>query len=124
QPGQGIPNGLEYERINVYVVECINKDPAYIYGKRVWYVDPESYLILYSDIYDENARYWKCFMNMTAPVKTIAGDAKMFITGTVFPDFNRTHSGLSNQQHFYEPKIGDPKATAKIFTISNLQKTY
>ncbi len=124
QPGQGLVNGLTYERCNLLVVEAINKDPNYIYGKRVWYVDPESYLILWTEIYDENGRFWKMFTNYTNVLPTMQGDKKHFIVGTCFPDFVRIHSGLSNQQHFFEPEISNPKQKSNMFTISNLQKTY
>ncbi|MCP4716796.1 MAG: DUF1329 domain-containing protein [Deltaproteobacteria bacterium] len=122
--GQAMVNGLTFERCNTLVVEAVNKDPSYIYSKRVWYIDPESYLILWEDVYDEAGRFWKSFMNNTCPLPTKQGDEKMFIVGTCFPDFMRTHSGLSNQQHFYEPEISSDAISPKMFTISSLQKTY
>ena len=39
-----VPNNLSRERLSTYVVEVKSKDPNYIYSKRVWYVDPETYL--------------------------------------------------------------------------------
>ncbi len=122
-PGQGIVNGLAYERCNTYLVEVINKDPNYLYGKRIWYVDPENYYILWSEIYDQLGRYWKCFMNNLDMKKTENGEVRPFIVGTVFQDFQRTHSGLSDQQYYYEPKISN-KLSPTMFTIANLQKTY
>jgi hypothetical protein len=124
QLGQGIMNGLELERCNTLVVDAVSKDPNYIYGKRVWYVDPESYVILWTEIYDELDRFWKCFMNNTCPLPTKQGQEKMFIVGTQFENFQRTHSGGSHQQYFWEPEISDPRFKSDIFTISNLQRTY
>jgi hypothetical protein len=123
QPGQAIVNGLTLERCMTLVVEAVNKDPNYLYGKRTWYVDPESYLILWTEIYDQKGRFWKCYMQHTNTLTTATGDEKQFIVGSQFLDFQRNHAGLSNQQsHFGLPEISvnvDPK----IFTITNLQKT-
>ena len=122
QPGQAIVNGLTLERCKTLMVEAVNKDPNYLYGKRTWYVDPESYLIMWTEIYDKAGQFWKCYMQNTNTLKTATGDEKQFIVGSQFLDFQRTHAGLSNQQsHFGPPEISvdvDPK----IFTISNLQK--
>ncbi len=121
--GQGMLNGLKMERCNLLIVDAINKDPNYIYGKRVWYLDPETYLIMWEDIYDEKGRYWKCFGNFTRPVKTEKGDMKPVIVGTVFNDFQRTHAGLANSESIQIPKVSLP-LSEKMFTISHLQKTY
>ncbi len=123
RPGQGMWNGVVLERCNTYVIEAINKDPNYLYGKRIFYVDPENYYILWEDVYDQLGRYWKCYMNQLDMKKTSIGDERPFIVGTVFQDFQRTHSGGSHQQYFYEPKISH-KLSPTIFTIANLQKTY
>jgi len=121
--GQGMLNGHKFERCNLLVVDAINKDPNYIYSKRVLYLDPETYLVMWTDIYDEKGRYWKCFGNFTRPVKTETGAMKPSIVGTVFNDFQRTHSGLADQERIQAPKVSLP-LSEKMFTISYLQKTY
>jgi len=68
--GMGFSNNMSFERCNLLVVEAINKDPNYLYGKRVWYLDPETYYIMYTDIYDQQGRYWKMFFNGIAPLKS------------------------------------------------------
>jgi len=67
--GQGLANGYTFERCNTYIVEVLSKDPDYIYSKRVWYIDPETYIIHWQEIYDELGRYWKCFMQPTQDFK-------------------------------------------------------
>ena len=123
QTGQAILNGLELERCNTVVVEAVSKEKGYIYSKRILYLDPETYLALWTEIYDQNGKFWKCFMNNTNVVSTAIGDKKQVIVGTQFQDFQRTHSGLNNQAYFYEPKISEPQ-TPEMFTINYLQKTY
>ena len=47
------------------MVDAVNKDPYYICGRRVWYIDPETYYIMWTEIYETSGRFWKCFINMT-----------------------------------------------------------
>jgi hypothetical protein len=118
--GQGLANGYTFERCNTYVVEVINKDPDYIYSKRVWYIDPETYTIHWQEIYDELGRFWKCFMQPTQDFKMENGEIKNFMAANVLQDFQRTHSGHTTIK---VNKIGH-KVSPKIFNLSNLQDTY
>jgi hypothetical protein len=121
--GQALSNGMTLERCNTLVIDAINKDPNYIYSKRVWYLDPETAIILWTELYDQNGKFWKCFLNNTCPVPTKIGQMKPFIVGTQLVEFQRTHAGLSHQEYFYKPEVTiDVKAD--IFTVGNLQKTY
>ena len=122
--GESFTNNMTLERCNLLVVEAINKDPNYLYGKRVWYLDPESYYIMYSDIYDQQGRYWKLFTNSTAPIRSEIGTVKPVIVGTHFYDIQRTHSGLANSQAVNPPIVSDTTVTPDMFTTSYLQKTY
>ncbi len=122
--GQGFSNNLTFERCNLLVVEAINKDPNYIYGKRVWYLDPETYYIMHTDIYDQQGRFWKLFFNSTMPLRSESGTMKPVIIGTHFYDVQRTHSGLANSQIRTQPAVSDSTINADMFTTSYLQKTY
>ncbi len=122
-PGQGVSNGLTLERCNTVVVDVVNKDPNYLYSKRVWYMDPESCIILWSEMYDQTGKFWKCFMNNTCPIQSKIGQMKPFIVATQVEEFQRTHSGLSDQQYFYNPEI-TIDVPSDLFTVGNLQKTY
>lgn len=59
--GKGEVNfsGFYRSKINTVVVEPTHKDPNYLYGKRVWYVGPESYILFYVVDYDKEGRLWK-----------------------------------------------------------------
>ena len=118
--GQGHGNGLMFERCNTLVVEAINKDPNYLYGKRVWYLDPETYIILWTDIYDQKGRFWKAFMQIMSNYKTLKGESTNNMAGASYQDFQRTHSGYStNDMKAVSLEIGTEK-----FTITELQRTY
>jgi len=59
--GEALFPGEKRERINTYMIEVISKDPNYVYSKQIWYVDPETWWIRYSDKYDKRGRMWKIF---------------------------------------------------------------
>ena len=50
---------LYYERVPVYIVEAYPTSPLHIYSKRVFYIDPESWYVLYVEAYDKAGRLWK-----------------------------------------------------------------
>lgn len=120
RPGQALANGYTFERCNTLVIEAVNKDPDYIYSKRVWYIDPESYIIHWQEMYDQLGRYWKCFTHHTNDIKTAKGEMKNFFVGFTMQDLQRTHSGFTKM----DVKGIGIDVNPNIFTLSNLQKTY
>ena len=118
QPGQTLLNNLSRERTKTLVVEVISTDQNYLYGKRIWYVDPETFLVSWTEIYDRQMRLWKCFENLTCDVKTKNGEAKNFIVGTHFVDLQRRHAGTWKNSRV-EVGISIPQ---DMFTLYNLQK--
>jgi hypothetical protein len=52
-----------WEKRKVYVIEGVSKLPQYAYGKRVIFLDKETYYIAYSDIYDRSGQLWKVWVN-------------------------------------------------------------
>ena len=52
-----------WEKGDYYVVEGISKLPQYAYGKRVIFIDKESWLVPFSDIYDRSGELWKIWLN-------------------------------------------------------------
>ncbi len=52
-----------WEKRRVYVVEGVSKLPQYAFGKRVIFIDKESWLVPYSDIYDRSGELWKIWIN-------------------------------------------------------------
>ena len=124
ESGQSLSNGMSFERCNLLVVEAINKDSEYVYGKRVWYLDPETYYIMWSEMYDKQGRYWRLFFNSTQPLKSETGAMKPVIVGTHFFDLQRVHSGISDQQNTTSPSISSSTIKEDMFSVSNLQRTH
>jgi hypothetical protein len=52
-----------WEPRDVYVIEGTSKLPQYAYGKRLLFIDKETYLVAYSDISDHQGRLWKVWIN-------------------------------------------------------------
>ncbi|MFQ5479260.1 MAG: DUF1329 domain-containing protein [Candidatus Binatia bacterium] len=52
-----------WEPRDAWVVEGISKLPQYAYGKRVIFLDKESYRIPFTDIYDTAGELWKMWLN-------------------------------------------------------------
>src|SRR5262249_61860969 len=68
-PVQWCPNGGDFvycdnwEPRDVWVVEGTPKQEQYAYGKRVLFIDKETYYVAYSDIYDKAGQLWKVWIN-------------------------------------------------------------
>jgi hypothetical protein len=52
-----------WEKRKVYVVEGVPRLPQYAYGKRLLFIDKETYLVAYSDISDRSGQLWKVWVN-------------------------------------------------------------
>jgi hypothetical protein len=52
-----------WEKRNMWVIEGVSKLPQYAYGKRVIFIDKESLVVAYSDIYDRNSELWKVWID-------------------------------------------------------------
>jgi hypothetical protein len=52
-----------WEKRKVYVVEGEAKLPQYAYGKRLIFLDKETYYIPYTDIFDRAGQLWKVWIN-------------------------------------------------------------
>ena len=48
-----------WERRPVWVVKIKSKEPTYVYGARVWYVDKETFAMQQEIMYDQKGRVWK-----------------------------------------------------------------
>jgi hypothetical protein len=57
---------VQWERRPVYVLELIQKDPNYVYGRRILYIDRENFLLLYAKAYDQKGRLYRDMLNINA----------------------------------------------------------
>lgn len=52
-----------WEKRKAYVVEGVPKLPQYAYGKRLLFIDTETFYIAFSDIFDRSGQLWKVWVN-------------------------------------------------------------
>ena len=111
-------SGYQRERINMYIIEAINKDPNYIYKKEIWYVDPENWKILYAEKYDKLGKLWKIFDVSYRTVKsaydgqevlalsnqTVVDVQRMHATKAYFMKWVAGEQGLGLQYDYFSPK--------------------
>ncbi|MBN2107395.1 MAG: DUF1329 domain-containing protein [Deltaproteobacteria bacterium] len=93
--GQMYDSGIKKERINTYVIEAKHKDPNYIYGKQIYYIDPESYIMVWADKYDPDGKLFKLIECSQEEIKqNYDGQGKIRATYVNFIDVQRLHSTI------------------------------
>jgi hypothetical protein len=114
-------DGFQRERIKTYVLECIHKNPNYLYSKQIWYMDPETWYILYADKYDKQGRLWRVFENANCIIKSIYNDALIGTIGFILIiDVKRLHSSggfgnfiIGETGQFHQPYYYTSKSLLK-----------
>jgi hypothetical protein len=117
--GSACLNGYKRERVNTYVVEVTSKDPNYTYSKQVWYLDPEQWMILIKQTWDEEGRLWRVNEYTYQEIETIDGEMAFIPASGLSIDVYGRHASFNIAQ-----KNKDVAKIFKkdIFTINNLQK--
>jgi len=114
-------NGFQRERINTYMVECIHKDPGYVYSRQVWYVDPETCWIVYAEKFDRQGNLFRTFENAQHVATSVYNGSHIasvsFITIIDVKHFHST-GGFSNITYGERNKFFN----LEYFTINALQK--
>jgi hypothetical protein len=116
--GYTFDNGMLRERIKAHVIEAVHKNPKYIYSKQLWYIDPETWYILYADKYDRQGKLWKiCEMGQELNKLISTGEEIPFSNYMIYCDVQRMHSttavtpvlqlgvtGDNFKPEFYQPR--------------------
>ncbi len=117
--GQGFWNGVQRERVKCWVLEVVNKDPNYIYGKRIWYLDPENWQMNVQEMYDRQGRLWKLmemFYNEYEMEEAEGVVTNINSEHTI--DLIRRHGSVGQWEIYSIGKTLDKR----IFTVANLQQ--
>lgn len=97
-PGDCITDGTQRERIKAHLIEATSKDLNFFYQKSIWYLDPESWQMLYSDRYDRRGRLWKV-LNQHGFVGTGFNGVQFgHFNGNQMIDVQRIHSTVAVAQ--------------------------
>lgn len=117
--GQGFWDGVQRERVKCWVVEVVNKDPNYIYSKRIWYLDPENWQMEAQEMYDRQGRPWKLMEMFYDEYKMVEAEGWSTVTnGEHTLDLIRRHGSVGQTKVYSVGK----SLSKRIFTIANLQQ--
>jgi len=124
-----------WEQRDVWVVEGVSKQEQYAYGKRVLFIDKETYFVAYSDIYDKAGQLWKVwinqwgFRNKAAPGYGDTYDSEMpFLHSISMVDMQLTHATRAalpsakypNEPGWYFNQGAKTGLTEEFFTIAHM----
>ncbi len=113
-PGDCLVDGSTRERVKMHVVEVTNIDEYFMYSKMTWYIDPETWAIIYLENYDRHGKLWKIFdwQHWVDP-KTGFFD----ITAGLAVDVQRIHSTIALAEHHNGPEL-----KPRTYTLQWMQK--
>jgi len=89
-----------WEPREVYVLEGRSRLPGYAYSKRVIYLDRESYVIAYTELYDQKGELWKSWVNQwkigekphPGAVRAVYDYEQQFLPGVTMFDMQLDHA--------------------------------
>ncbi len=125
-----------WEPRQVYVIEANSKLPQYAYGKRILYLDKQTWLVTNSDIYDRAGQLWKVWINDHSFKKEAIPGAKVshyademaFVHALVMLDTQLVHATKAALPSTHTPNeeciylnFGAKSGTSEdFFTVANL----
>jgi len=116
-PGNCLWDGAQRERIKAHVIEVINEDPNFLYTKMIWYLDPETWYMLYSDRYDRRGMLWKVLDQFQFIGKSIQGDYVAHFNANQMIDVQRVHATCASSTFEFGKQFPD-----RMFTLQYMQK--
>jgi len=115
--GECLWSGTQRERVRAHVIEATNQDPNFLYSRMIWYLDPETWQMLYADRYDRNGKLWKVLDQHGFVTKGADGLDINFFASNQMIDVQRIHATLAAGT--YQFGIAFPQT---MFTTGYLQK--
>jgi len=124
-----------WEKRKVWVVEGTSKLAQYAYSKRVLWIDKESYVVLYSDIYDRAGNLWKVWLNdFTFRKEAFPGaaityeDEQAFLPAIVMVDIQASHATKATlpsgrfpgEMGWYFNQGGKSGTSPEYFTVASM----
>jgi hypothetical protein len=125
-----------WEMRDVYVVEGSSRIPEYAYSKRVLYIDRHSFVIPYTEMYDQKGQLWKAWVNQFNIGKKVFPGAKVavydyeqqFIPALSIFDMQLDHAtrcllpspAVPGEEGWYFNKGPNEGTVESVFTISSI----
>ena len=115
--GDCLYDGTQREVVKAHLIEAVSKDPNFFYSKSIWYLDPESWQMLYSDRYDRRGRLWKVLDQIGFIGKGYNGVEFGHFNASQIIDVQRVHSTMAIADFNFGQEFD-----RSVFTLNNLQK--
>jgi hypothetical protein len=119
QKGQGVYCGQQRERCKLHLVEVVDKDKGYIYSKEIWYLDRETWRILYKLCWDREGKLWRFLDSQMGIQNSVRGDPVSFLVGYTYVDVQKIHGTPT----IHKDSVLGIELSPDIFTVDYLQKT-
>jgi hypothetical protein len=118
QQGMVMFRETQRELINAFVVEVTHKTPGYVYPKQIWFMDPETWAILFKLIYNRQGKFWK-FMTIHTDISEAYDGEVALVEAYTLVDVIRRHGSvnISNPNDLTTKWSRD-----KVFSIRNLDR--
>ena len=116
--GMVLYRGVQRELINAFVIEVTHKTPGYVYPKQIWYMDPETWAILFKKIYNKQGQFWKSMGIYTNIRESYGGEVCMPESYTLV-DYIRRHGTVDICGR---TDITTKFDRGKVFSIRNLDR--
>jgi hypothetical protein len=116
-PGKCLWDGVQRERIKAHVIEAVSQDPNFLYTKMIWYLDPETWNMLYSDRYDRRGNLWKVMDQFGFLGTGYEGMEVAHFDANQMIDVQRIHSTCASSVFEFGKQFD-----ARMFTLQYLQK--
>jgi hypothetical protein len=116
-PGICLFSGVQRERIRVFMLEATNADPNFLYSKMIWYLDPETWQMLYSDRYDRQGRLWKVLEQYGGLIPGYQNVLIDYMVAAQMIDVQRAHGTMATGRYEFGVLLPDT-----MFTTAYLQK--
>ena len=118
EQGMVLFRGVQRELINTYVVEVLHKTTGFVYPKQLWFMDPETWAILFKLIYNRQGQLWKTMGVYTDIREAYGGEVAMAEAYTLV-DLIRRHGTVDISG---KTDITSKFDRGKVFSIRNLDR--
>ncbi|TNF77975.1 MAG: DUF1329 domain-containing protein [Bacteroidetes bacterium] len=118
EQGMTLFRGIQRELINALVVEVVHKRPGFVYPKQIWYMDPETWAILFKKIYNSQGELWKT-MAIYTEIRNIGEGEVALPTAYTLVDLIRRHGTVDIMGH---TDIDKKFSRDSYFSIRNLDR--
>jgi hypothetical protein len=110
--------GIQRELVNAFVLEVDYKKPGYVYPKQLWYMDPETWAILFKKIYNNQGEFWKT-MGIYTEIRNIGEGEVAMAEAYALVDLIRRHATVDISGR---TDIDTEMKRESLFSIRNLDR--